>query len=85
MSNGADYGGDVESILNSNLFSLTRNSAVNKHVSIPSLEGKSKYRVYGDGITRPVWIYIYPYQLAAKNAKYKARKQWLFGPLPNDE
>jgi hypothetical protein len=49
----------------------------------PAQEGKVKYQVFGDGILRDTWIWFYPHQLDAKRAKYKALKQWLFGPLPD--
>ncbi|GAB3327769.1 hypothetical protein GCM10027299_28850 [Larkinella ripae] len=61
------------------------NTHINPDAPIPSIEGKQKYQVFGEGILRPVWIYFFPHQFAAKQKKYKERGQWLFGPLPTDE
>ncbi|WP_421827078.1 hypothetical protein [Larkinella sp.] len=52
-----------------------------KDAPIPTLDGKVKYQVFGDGILRDTWVYFYPHQLAAKIEKYRGLKQWLFGPI----
>lgn len=73
---------NTKSITNSGEFTRAVNKHTNPDAPIPSLEGKQKFQVYGEGILKDTWIYIYPHEVAAKRKKYKGRKQWLFGPLP---
>lgn len=64
--------------------SVPMRQVADKNARIPSLDGKVKYQVFGEGIMRDTWIYFYPKQLSAKIAKYKKLKQWLFGPITDE-
>ncbi|GAB3284579.1 hypothetical protein GCM10027347_61630 [Larkinella harenae] len=76
---------DVQAITGGVLFNKAAKSHVNKDIEIPSVEGKQKFRVYGRGIDRKTWIFIYPHQVEEKREKYRVLGQSLHGPLSEDD